>query len=332
MDSYYGAHFDRDQQGRDARADIRSTLDEWRQSPMLGLQFLAEKNASQWNNPDFSAFLITQRHGTPLDHSPIAARFLSLEGADKFMGYLNRLQWVILGGVLLSCFFVRDRVSAYCQLAVLGGFVFHLFWEGKSQYTLPYFVLLLPLAVSGYHAWYTRWSVPATRMRTALTTTGLVVDLAIVFALVGSTKFALLNNMFYFTHHGDDYREFLARYTYTQVPEGRYYLVPAATSEAQLSWALPGGIVMPEPILSVDATSSGQWDFYFSRANQALLLHADTPASVAHGDPLWADMYLEGLVTHRSPEATHSVTLSLHYDDRRPARWWERLFLSTTER
>ena len=35
-------------------------------------------------------------------------------------------------------------------MILIGGFMFHMVWEAKSQYTLPYFVLLLPYTVMGY--------------------------------------------------------------------------------------------------------------------------------------------------------------------------------------
>ena len=31
----------------------------------------------------------------------------------------------------------------------IGGFSFHLFWEAKSQYTITYFVLLIPYCAKG---------------------------------------------------------------------------------------------------------------------------------------------------------------------------------------
>lgn len=34
-------------------------------------------------------------------------------------------------------------------MVIIGGFIFHTFWEAKSQYILPYFVLMLPLFVAG---------------------------------------------------------------------------------------------------------------------------------------------------------------------------------------
>ena len=32
----------------------------------------------------------------------------------------------------------------------IGGFLFHLIWEAKCQYTITYFVLLIPYSVKGY--------------------------------------------------------------------------------------------------------------------------------------------------------------------------------------
>ena len=34
-------------------------------------------------------------------------------------------------------------------LIFLGGFAFHTIWEAKSDYVLPYFVLLIPYAAAG---------------------------------------------------------------------------------------------------------------------------------------------------------------------------------------
>ena len=41
---------------------------------------------------------------------------------------------------------------AVLPLTFIGGFIFHLFWEGKCQYTLPYFMLLLPLSIIGFYS------------------------------------------------------------------------------------------------------------------------------------------------------------------------------------
>lgn len=40
-------------------------------------------------------------------------------------------------------------LATFSLIFFAGGFVFHLFWETKSQYMLPYVVLLIPVALSG---------------------------------------------------------------------------------------------------------------------------------------------------------------------------------------
>lgn len=35
----------------------------------------------------------------------------------------------------------------------IGGFIFHLFWEAKGQYTITYFVLLIPLLCKGTYGY-----------------------------------------------------------------------------------------------------------------------------------------------------------------------------------
>ena len=34
-------------------------------------------------------------------------------------------------------------------LIFLGGFLFHILWEAKSRYILPYIIILIPVAVQG---------------------------------------------------------------------------------------------------------------------------------------------------------------------------------------
>lgn len=36
------------------------------------------------------------------------------------------------------------------KVIFIGGFLFHIAWEAKGQYTLPYFMLMVPVSLSGY--------------------------------------------------------------------------------------------------------------------------------------------------------------------------------------
>ena len=34
-------------------------------------------------------------------------------------------------------------------ISIIGGVLFHMLWEAKSRYVLPYFILMIPMAAGG---------------------------------------------------------------------------------------------------------------------------------------------------------------------------------------
>lgn len=45
-------------------------------------------------------------------------------------------------------------LELFCLLFLIGGFLFHLFWETKSQYVYPYVVLMVPIAAKGINVFF----------------------------------------------------------------------------------------------------------------------------------------------------------------------------------
>lgn len=76
----------------------------------------------------------------------------SVKGAALVNRIANRIQFIILFGVLFFAFLKKRKtdVELYYCMVIIGGFIFHTFWEAKCQYILPYFVLMLPLSAAGY--------------------------------------------------------------------------------------------------------------------------------------------------------------------------------------
>ena len=66
---------------------------------------------------------------------------------------MNIVQTLILFGTLLFMI-INFKNTNYTQLVFaiifIGGFMFHMIWEAKCQYTLTYFVLLIPYSIKGY--------------------------------------------------------------------------------------------------------------------------------------------------------------------------------------
>ena len=80
-------------------------------------------------------------------------------GERHTTGYMNQYQQLIFLGVLLSCVFLwckRDILQCLPVLVILGGILYHLLFEAKSQYALPYFILMIPLAAYGFCSLFKR--------------------------------------------------------------------------------------------------------------------------------------------------------------------------------
>ena len=58
-----------------------------------------------------------------------------------------------------------DRVQLLPALAIFGGFLFQLVWEGKSQYILQYFMLALPYGAAGLNEMAAALKTLAQRLR-----------------------------------------------------------------------------------------------------------------------------------------------------------------------
>ena len=119
-----------------------------------GVTRMGRKMASQWNNPTFQCYTVNVGRESERELSPVMEGLLTGSGRELLTGYMNVFHSILLLGVMLYFIYAWKHVKIYELLpavAVLGGFVFHIFWEAKCQYILPYFLLLFPYAVCGYY-------------------------------------------------------------------------------------------------------------------------------------------------------------------------------------
>lgn len=135
--------------------EIQRSFALFQQEPAYALRFFSRKIASMWNSPMLeSATLITKRNSTGtlgyfvkdiLYNGGILNTILLL--------WQDIVQSVLLFGLVLFLIFDKKELKlekSCMMIAVLGGFIFHIFWEGKSQYVLPYYILLFPFSIQGY--------------------------------------------------------------------------------------------------------------------------------------------------------------------------------------
>ena len=61
---------------------------------------------------------------------------------------ISNLFFCLLFG-LIRLWRKKDLLRCLLPLVMLGGLLYHLLFEAKSQYAMPYFVLILPIAAYG---------------------------------------------------------------------------------------------------------------------------------------------------------------------------------------
>ncbi len=124
--------------------------------PSYAASFFSEKLRSQWNEPSYDSLWLNQVF---LSFSEKGG-FYSLicdKGEGLTLSFMDRHQQIVFIGAalgLLALLKQQDVKSCILPLVILGGLLYHLLFEAKSQYALPYFILMMPLAASGLVAFF----------------------------------------------------------------------------------------------------------------------------------------------------------------------------------
>ncbi len=152
VNTFKDCNYDSSLQSEIALEEIKNRISHFAHNPYYTVNFFTRKLASEWNDPTFESYWIMRTADEDQFPSWLKS-FTSFNAYFNGIAFLSHLQFLILCGALLFMVIYEragDGNSLLLAITILGGFFFHIFWEGKSQYTLPYFILLLPLAILGY--------------------------------------------------------------------------------------------------------------------------------------------------------------------------------------
>ena len=137
-----------------AKENIKTNLEKFKNDPKYAANFYYEKTVSQWNNPTFQSIWVNLNRKAGVKKNRIVKSTLNNKRIGRVLvSYMNLFQTLILFGTLMYFVLnykgIRIRELMFAIIFV-GGFMFHLLWEAKCQYTITYFVLLIPYSVLGY--------------------------------------------------------------------------------------------------------------------------------------------------------------------------------------
>lgn len=135
-----------------AWAEIKARLDRMKSDPEYAINFFGNKILSQWNEPTYESIWVSKVKTHNVDVQSGLGKAVYDGSTGQFLElYFNFYMMAVFILFTLGIYFMflyrkTNIITALLPLVLLGGFGYHLLFEGKSQYVLTYIVLLLPYA------------------------------------------------------------------------------------------------------------------------------------------------------------------------------------------
>lgn len=218
---YKENQYNTEQANREIDKNIRERLKVFSKDNEYALNFFARKTASQWNDGTFNCFWINNIRTRNIEWSKITKTIMCDGGminkiiSDLCNAFLSFL-WL---GVLLFILFDRDKMDVYKLVGVIvfiGGFLFHLFWEAKGQYTLVYVYLLIPYMIRGYQMFLRKCKTiladdwrKNSRNLVKCKSICILMAVFVVMIICGMTNFKIVNNTVRFSDEAQSYENYL---------------------------------------------------------------------------------------------------------------------------
>lgn len=128
---------------------INKRLNYFKQNPQYTFRFYLSKICSMWTENNHSSI----RKKIILNENQSAVKDISPQGVydaiDVEILQQKALILIIFGCTLIVLIQNRNNLSNEVILLLtifIGGFLFHLIWEAKSRYIIPYIIVLIPIA------------------------------------------------------------------------------------------------------------------------------------------------------------------------------------------
>lgn len=173
---------DATQQSQMAKDYIMQRLQDFLTSPSEGWTFFRDKLVTEWSEPTFMTHVYSQLGASTNQFKGLASYVMNPAGSPVLgfenvsMSAMYLLAFTGLLALIKHTFRIRKEEKAgeaafsraLLVVAFLGGFLCYVFWEAKGIYTLPFYLLTIPLAARGTQAMITGSCTLARRIRTKL--------------------------------------------------------------------------------------------------------------------------------------------------------------------
>jgi len=131
-------------------------LGEFAADPAMAWGFFSEKFLTQWSEPAYDILWYGAACEKGGRFNGLAHMILRDGSALRALleGYMNLFQQAVYALALFGTVdLIREKKIGAAQLmlpvVIIGGFLYHMLFEAKSQYIYPYMMLMIPLAARG---------------------------------------------------------------------------------------------------------------------------------------------------------------------------------------
>ena len=134
-----------------AKRVLSERVGQFADDPKAALTFFSTKLVTQWNEPSYESVWVNQVHDSYGEKGALYDA-LCERGEQRTLGFMNQVQQLVFLGTLLALLRLwrkKDVNACLLFVVILGGLTYHLLFEAKSQYALPYYILMYPLAAYG---------------------------------------------------------------------------------------------------------------------------------------------------------------------------------------
>ena len=129
-------------------------LDKFKDSPKLVMRFYSQKFLSSWANPQYETFdQYRELNNTNFVKNVVGGRI-----NDILNTFWDGISSIIAIGIFVFMIKQGRTLNLYSMIGmviVIGGFLFHTFWEVKAIYLYQYYMYLLPYAAAGLASLFT---------------------------------------------------------------------------------------------------------------------------------------------------------------------------------
>ena len=162
IDVYVNKHYDREKAARQGEKMVSGYMEHYRRHPQKAYKFFSRKLITTWTDPLYeSVFSGPKAEAGQHVKTKQLHRLFNDEKYDTFL-YIGMKAYIIFLLAAVWIFGMRylkeyDK-AALGLIFLIGGFLFHLFWETKGQYVYPYIFMQIPAAAYAVTRFYERIS------------------------------------------------------------------------------------------------------------------------------------------------------------------------------